>query len=415
MKENRLIIFSVLAVLCISVLLLLMMGKGKKRFLWYESYRADSEQPYGTLLLKKLLEGYRDDQVFTVNTRKPLRILLNSVSDAARTDYVFVGQSIHLDSASVQALARFLDEGGDAFIASYVPPEELLSLLYEMECDGPLVYDYESLKSVELNFYHGKVQKAEGFRYAYRFVDVESDYPWRYVNSGVFCGATEALVPLGYYDDHRVNFLRMPVGRGNLFLHTNPLVFTNYFLVDKSKLDYVSTVFSHLDGRDIIWDEFSKLSTSDNTYNSPLYYLLAQPSLKYAWWLLLVTVVVYVAFAARRKQRIIPVLEPKRNTSLEYVNMIARLHYNNGNHLDMAHKKMKYFLYFVRSRYGIFAERFDEEHIRRLADKSRVELSDVQMIFSRYHLIEDRFQNNIEASRLVALCESIDNFYKRAK
>ncbi len=415
MKENKLVIVGVLAVVCVSILLLFTMGNGKKRFSWFENYRAENDQPYGTILLRKLLEDYRRDHRFILNTKKPLRNLLTDVDDADRTDYVFIGQNIFLDTASTQALARFLMDGGNAFIASFVAPEGLLEAVYNVECDEPLEYGYESLKSVKLNFYHQEIGRANGLSYSYRLRDIESSYPWRYVEAGVFCDSTKALIPLGFYDDHRVNFLKVPVGKGNLFLHTNPLVFTNFFLVDREKLDYASAVFSHLDGDDIIWDEFSKVPVGDSAYNSPLYYLLAQPSLKYAWWLLLGTALIYAFFAARRKQRIIPLMETKANTSLEYVNTIARLHYNNGNHLDMAHKKMKYFLYFVRSKYGVQAERFGDEQVRRLAEKARVDLADVEIIFSRYHLIEDRFRNSIEASRLVALCDSIDNFYRRAK
>jgi hypothetical protein len=142
---------------------------------------------------------------------------------------------------------------------------------------------------------------------------------------------------------------------------------------------------------------------------------LEQPSLKYAWWLLLATVAIYAFFGAKRRQRIIPLLEPKTNTSLEFVKLIARLHFKNGNHLDMAHKKMRYFLYFVRSKYGIHAERFGEEQMKRLAIKARVDLLDVQTIFARYYLIEERFRNNIEANRMVDLYESIENFYRKCK
>ena len=76
---------------------------------------------------------------------------------------------------------------------------------------------------------------------------------------------------------------------------------------------------------------------------------------------------------------------------------------------------MRYFLYFVSSKYGIHAEKFKDEHIRRLAEKSKVSLPEVEVIFSRYYLIEERFKNNIEANRLVDLYDSIDNFYKQSK
>ena len=192
---------------------------------------------------------------------------------------------------------------------------------------------------------------------------------------------------------------------------------TNYFLSKAGKVEYASGVFTHLEGEDIIWDEYSKISFSGNknAYNSPLYYILQQPSLKYAWWLLLLTVFLYILFVAKRQQRVIPVLEPKTNTSLEFVNLISTLHYQNQNHLDMARKKMKYFLYFVRSKYGIHAERFNEPQIRKLAEKAKVNVAEVQVIFDQYYLIEERFQQAIEANRLLNLYNSIEKFYTHCK
>ncbi len=65
-----------------------------------------------------------------------------------------------------------------------------------------------------------------------------------------------------------------------MFIHTNPLVFTNYFLTKKDKMAYVSGVFSHLDGTDVIWDEYSKvpIRRDVNDYDSPvLHPQAAQP------------------------------------------------------------------------------------------------------------------------------------------
>jgi hypothetical protein len=126
-------------------------------------------------------------------------------------------------------------------------------------------------------------------------------------------------------------------------------------------------------------------------------------------------VALYVVFAARRRQRVIPVLETKTNTSLEFINLISRLHYKNGTHVDMARKKMKYFLYFVRSKYGIHAETFSEGQMRMLAEKARVNIADVRAIFSQYYLIEEKFSSYIEPNRLVDLYESIENLYRQSK
>jgi hypothetical protein len=141
---------------------------------------------------------------------------------------------------------------------------------------------------------------------------------------------------------------------------------------------------------------------------------LQQPSLKYAWWLLLLTIVLYVFVAAKRAQRPIPVLEVKSNTSLEFVRMISSLHYVNGNHMDMAKKKMKYFLYFIRSRYGIHETNFTSETVTKLAEKSKVDRQYIADIINQYHGIEG-MQYNILPDTLTAFFDAVERFYKHCK
>jgi hypothetical protein len=236
------------------------------------------------------------------------------------------------------------------------------------------------------------------------------------VSPEIFCDKTPVL-PLGYQSSNQVNFLGVPHGKGHLYLHTNPIVFTNYFISKSENREYISGVFSHLGGKNIIWDEYSRMPfiQNNNSYNSPLYYLLQQKALKYAWWLMLISVLLYILFAAKRTQRIIPVLEAKNNTSLEFIQLISSLHYQNGNHLDMARKKMKYFLYFIRSKYGIQAQTFKDEHILRLSEKSKVDHAEVESIFRQYHLIEKNSNSNIDVNRLLDLYNSIESFYKLCK
>ncbi|HET7179650.1 MAG TPA: DUF4350 domain-containing protein [Chryseosolibacter sp.] len=415
MKKRNVSVIVLLCLLGGLILIYFITSDDGKHYQWYESYRASSEQPYGTMFIEKMLESYRADDALKMNDKVPLRKLLKDMP-APGTDYVLVGHSIFLDELSLKALVDFIDAGGNAFIATVTPPTQLLNAIYYKECGAYIEYESNLTPDVRLNFFHESLKRENGYQYAFRFGDTDEPYPWSFIKDGVFCDSTKSLVPLGYQEYNRVNFVKIPAGEGNLFLHSNPLVFTNYFLTRQDKVDYAAAVFSHLDGERMIWDEYSKIASSrGNAYDSPLYYILRQPALKYAWWMLLITVALYVVFAARRRQRVIPVLETKTNTSLEFINLISRLHYKNGNHVDMARKKMKYFLYFVRSKYGIHAETFSEGQMRMLAEKARVNIADVRAIFSQYYLIEEKFSSYIEPNRLVDLYESIENFYRQSK
>lgn len=406
------VLFAALGVL---LLLYFIFSSEGKRYQWYESYNVNSDQPYGILFMRKLLESYRPGSDFIFNDKKPLKELLGKDEPRRDTDYIFIGQSVYLNDEDAYALLNFIYEGNDALIASLDPPASIIDRIYTKECIEPVSYTENEAESVTLNFYHATLQTKKGYKYSYRYGSNDESYFWKSLSPRVFCDSAVSITPLGYQEPDLINFFRLPYGKGNLYLHSNPLVFTNYFLTRPEKVNYATGVFSHLKGQHIIWDEYSKIPflSNNNVYDSPLYYILQQPSLKYAWWLLLVGVILYVSFAAKRTQRVIPVLEKKTNTSLEYVNLISSLHYQNGNHLDMARKKMKYFLYFIRSKYGIHAQNFKEEHIKKLSEKSKVKVAEVQTIFDQYNTIERAFYD--VDTKLSDLYYAIENFYRQCK
>lgn len=416
MKNNRPLIIGLFIVLGIVLVLYFANSSNPQRYQWNENHRADSDQPYGVMFLRKLLESSRPAGGFVFNDKKPVKEALAGI--ATGTDYVFVGQSLYLDAADQDTLLHFIEKGNDAFVASLEPPAELMARIYNAECTEAITFEEIKFVTVNMNFYNEGLKTKKGYYYAYHYLDTDQPYFWNFVKPDVFCDSTQAVAALGYFENDHVNFFKLPYGNGNLYVHTNPLVFTNYFLVNETKLEYVTAVFSHLHGKNMVWDEVSKvpfLNNSNDDHSNPLYYILQQPALKYAWWLMLLTVCLYIVFVAKRKQRIVPVLEPKTNTSLEFVNLISSLYYQNGNHLDMARKRMKYFQYFIRSKYGIHIQSPTEDLIMKLAEKSKVNASDIKLIFDINAAVENESYYNITAHRLEELYNAIERFYKQCK
>lgn len=405
----------------LALLLFFILGDDGNKYQWYPSYRSDSDQPYGTLFIKKMLESYRKDGKFIVNEKETFHKLMEREKfEDGETDYVLIGQNIHLDTADMKAMEMFLEYGNDVFIATMNPPSEFLKRFYLGTCNETntvISYEYDVDTSVYANFYHERFKRDRDYEFRFRMGAEDFPYFWRALDPGAVCDTIIGFTPIGYQQDSLVNFLRIRSGKGHLYLHTSPLMFTNYFMTMPDKVEYASAVFSHLSGKNMIWDEVSKVPFSDleDPYSSPLYYIMQQPALKYSWWMLLAGGLLYILFASKRTQRVIPVLEAKSNTSLEFLNVISSLHYQNPNHLDMARKKMKYFLYFIRARYGINAPTFTEVHIRRLSEKSKVDVADIQHIFDRYKVVENYSISNDEPERLVGLYQAIEKFYKTCK
>jgi hypothetical protein len=415
-KRGKLIIGSLFAVLAIALLAYFFLtGERAPRYRWNEGYRADNRQPYGTQFIRQMLEAYRPGEKFIYNEKQSLREVLDS--SMRQTDYVFIGQALNVDGDDEQALINFISAGNDALIVSSYLPYSVLDQVWESDCDSELYVETLEVKTATMNFFHDTLRTKKGYSFTYRNGKHELPYFWNSVNEELFCDEMRSLVPLGHLDSMRINFLRIPVGRGNLYLHCNPIVFTNYFISKPGPMEYASGVFSHLKGGTIIWDEFSKTTYFTNNANqvNPLSYILQHDSLKYAWWLMLGSVLLYTVFAARRQQRIIPVLEQKVNTSLEYVKMIATLYFQNGDHWDMGRKKMKYFLYFIRARYGVQAHHLTEDHIRRLSERSGVGEGTIQSIFTFSQSLEKTTDDKRAADQLQRLYNAIDYFYKHCK
>jgi hypothetical protein len=415
-SKARNTILTILGILGVIALIFFVFND-KKEYSWNETYRAGSDQPYGALFIQKLLEENLGGGKFAIRDKGSLQKLLEKKEFTKNTKYVFIGESLYLSATDKDALGKFIRDGNEVFIAAKEMPE-FITDLYSAECNNLVVLDENHVQTATLNFYHPTLQQKYGYKYSYRVMDMDVPYDWYIFNEGLFCDSTRLLTPLGYQEPGEANFIRIKHGDGYIYLHSNPIVFTNLFLIQKQKMDYASAVFSHLEGKNVIWEEFGKIRLAGGDpdgFNSPLYYIMQQPSLKYAWWLIVAATLLYVLFAAKRTQRVIPVLEPKTNTSLEFVKMIAALHYQNKNHMDMARKKMKYFYYFIRSKYGIHGHPFSEEMTQRLSEKSKVPLGDVKAVFKFNKLVEEGSGGAIDEIRLANFYNVIENFYKQCK
>jgi len=405
----------VLVILGIVVLAFLYFTLNKTRYNWNESYSSKSDQPFGTKYIYELLNTYATGG-FTHNKKKPLEVLLDSAEHISETAYVSLSHGWDDDSLGSMALQKFIAAGNDAFIICRYPPNKLLRDLYQAECVKSLEFAFTSSEEIQVNFYHPEFSVSEPYTFVHQVKNEKIDYLWQYLNKESLCDSDSSVVPLGFIQPDRVNFFKIPFGKGNLFIHTDPILFTNFYMVQEGKVDSAASVFSHTSYRKIIWDEYHSLfsfNRNPNSYSNPLYYIMDQPALRYAWWLLVGLALLYVLFAAKRQQRFIPVVEKKTNTSLAFLKMVSSLHFQNKNNGEMARKKMRFFLHTVRTRYGLHTHTIDQSFIEKLAAKSQVSQAEVDLIFQQYRIINN-FQD-IDSAPLANLYNAIQNFYNKAK
>jgi len=222
---------------------------------------------------------------------------------------------------------------------------------------------------------------------------------------------TTLVQVLGKNKSGNVNYLRIKYGKGNFFLNTVPLAFTNYHLLNSNNNEYVYKALSHLPVQKTFWDDYYK---DGNKYTaSTLQYIMFQQSLKWAYFIILVSVVLFIFFYGRRKQRIIPVIPPLTNTTVEFVETVGNLYYQQKDYKNIAEKKISFFLDFIRNKYFVKTSSIDEETIQKIADKSSLSTEKIKSILREIEKINH--SQKITEEDLVNINHQIENFYERTK
>ncbi|MBC7556637.1 MAG: hypothetical protein H7195_06715, partial [Chryseobacterium sp.] len=314
--------------LVIAILLAILQLSKKEIIDWRKNFDTGEKSPFGLFVFNNEVNGLLKNQVRKSN-KSPYAFYSQNNKMAAH-NILIINQDLN-KTAGDKILAQ-VNDGSDALIFSEDFPKYFQSQLQFLTTnvnDG----DKNILKLTDIKYKNDslvidKFPSVNGFYYLKQTHEIlgKSDY---------------------YKSELAANFIKINYGKGHVYLHTEPLILTNFYLLKPQNKKYVEDVFSYLPSRKTIWFIEAKSSESPQK-SSPLSFILANPALRYAWYLLLVGLLLFVIFNVKRKQRIIPVIEPLKNTSVEFVKSIGNLYLQEGDFHDMMAKKSQYFLYRVR-------------------------------------------------------------------
>ncbi|MFZ2900598.1 MAG: hypothetical protein WA004_18335 [Saprospiraceae bacterium] len=423
MERNRIWLWTGFLTLAIAAALFLFWPRSGS-LSWYETYQPDSRQPYGTEVIFELLKDQAGSDRFAV--------IEDSIAGSLEkwgnqpSNYVFIGEAMWLDSLDEGLLADFVASGNTLFISAKFLPSGLLSRLLAPGCPDDLGTSGAPVfpdTSVSLSLLHPAFQVAQtDIRYI-SAAGVE-EYEWSYLDSSWLC----AGLALGTADEFWINYLKIPYGKGTVLLHTTPLAFSNFYMKEEKGLDYSGKVLAYLNEGPVYWDHYSDSEsafrrnwgrrpprttrTLDN--EGPLQYILSQTPLAWAWYIGLGLAVLYLLFRAKRRQRIIPVLDPNANTSMEFIATIGQLYFQQNNHRKLALQKWKLFLGFIRDRYHLPTRELDEAFIQKLAARSGVAEETLHPLF-RLALNIERSPLFLSENTLIDLHQALDRFYRNCK
>ncbi|WP_321538614.1 hypothetical protein [Flavobacterium piscinae] len=92
----------------------------------------------------------------------------------------------------------------------------------------------------------------------------------------------------------------------------------------------------------------------------------------------LIGMIIFMIFNAKRKQRIIPIIKPLENTTVDFTKTIGNLYFQEGNHDTIMEKKIIYFLEKLRQDYLINTQNLDEDFIKKVHQKTGKDITLIQ-------------------------------------
>lgn len=358
---------------------------------WSPTYSKNDKIPYGSFLLYDVLpEIFLHQKIESINL--PF-YNINRERKIEKKNIIIICNNFNPDELDAKVLSGLLENGNDIFIAA--------------NSFGKILTDTLNL-NVSYNFFGGYDSVYANFSNPNLKRDKDYKFTKGNYNHYFTTFDTSKVVVLGIDDYDNVNFIRVKYGKGNLYLHCIPNIFTNYNLL-KSDRDYIFKSLSYLKNRGVIWDEYYK---EVNKYAStPIRFILSQPSLKWAYFTLLISSIFFVIFKGRRDQRVIPVIKPLANTTLEFVNTVGNLYYKQSNHKNIADKKIIYFMDYVRAKYSLKTLNLNDELVSQLAEKSYVDKSEINKMIELINVVS--ISETIKQATLIELNNLIENFYTK--
>jgi hypothetical protein len=369
--------------------------------------------PYGTYYAYENLQRLFPAATVTNNKKSPdpyrhknvQDIFDNDNGNSHKTCYIIISNKVLPDDKELDALFAKVSRGEQVFISSLNIGENLLDTLQlKVSFFTGFFNEHDSL-TVQVN---NPVSEASS----------QFTYPGKALDNYFSSVDSTITTVLGKDAQGRADFIKISYESGGAFyIHLAPLALSNFFLLHKDNKSYYDQVLSYLpkDAQVIHWDDYFRNSEGQGRNKGPfptLSWWMNQPPLAWAMWLLLLLLLLIYLFESKRKQRIIPVIAPLKNASLDFVKTIGRLYFQRKDNKDLANKMMAHFLGHVRGRYNIRSTTMDDDFVQRLAYKSGYDQQAIQALVYDLHFAQAQAQLSDHA--LLELNHKLETFYQFA-
>lgn len=209
----------------------------------------------------------------------------------------------------------------------------------------------------------------------------------------------------------------VPYGKGEVIFVSSPLLFTNYGMLEGNTSVYIFRLMSYLADLPVYRTEaYVKTDAMLVAEQSPFREFIKRPPLRWALYLALLGVVLFMIFTARRRQRVIPIMSKPANRSLEFIQLIGTLYYQRKDHVDLVRKKFKLFAEELRKTAGVDISdvNTDDREYLLLAEKTGMNCDRLKKVIRQIRLVLHS-EGNISVEEMRSLIDAMDTIVRHAK
>ncbi|WP_225035643.1 DUF4350 domain-containing protein [Winogradskyella sp. SM1960] len=387
-----------IALVALTILAIVVLEMNKPKAVnWFPSYATHHKIPFGTYVFNDQLKRVADS-VFIVD-RPPFEYLKNNTINGT---YLFNNGGISFGKEELNSVLDWVSNGNTLVVAAVDFEEKLLDTL---------------------NLHTRSVNTFDNFNNEYQVKLVnpalDSEKTYKYDRSTTFFHFNKIdtlnTSVIGLIDTYRgenmpmedtlISTIKQPFGDGEIILSTFPQAFTNYFILQSPNQDYTAGLLSYIDTTQPVYvDTYYK--TGKTFYTSPMYLFLNTKSLKWAYYIMLIGVLIYIIFEGKRKQRAIPIVNPLKNQTVDFTRTIANMYYESGKHKEISQHKIHHFLEYIRNTLHLSTAEINTSFINNLAARSNNSLEDTQTLFNLIKSLNHKNEiNSTELERLNTLIE----------
>jgi hypothetical protein len=359
---------------------------------WTPTFNKTDKIPFGTYVLYHELP-----QLFKAGINNSRESISKTLQKAERSNLLIIAPSINISTADYQRMREHMSKGNDIFIAAYRFNDPILDSLNLALQSRDILFSKDSLR---FHFLNPQLDPSKSYQFD------------RAIASHYFSKFdTTKTTVLARNSKGDANFIRYHYGKGSLYLLASPDFFSNYALLNTEGALFASNALSYLNpNRQLLYDEFQLLGMRGA--KSVLRVIFENPPLKWAYYLTLVSLILFVLYEIKRRQRIIPLEDPMSNTSVEFAKVVGSIYYQQRDNKDIANKKVIYLLNHIRTNYRLKTGDLDDEFQELLIQRSGANAEVVSNLIKEIKAIyKGKYLNDQE---LIELNNNIEAFYDQS-